>query len=200
MNTKLLKYIGSAALLMMGLATFSSCENLLDDQKPQAMISEDQVTNPDNVDNLIISAYAVFISAEDINSSFSMWNFDVRSDDAYKGGNGTGDGDVFHQLEISQGILTTNWNISDMWQRLCNCISRVNIALSLLDKMSQSSYQLRDQRIGEMKFLRAYGHFLLKRLYKNIPFVVNENITTDEYNSAVEHRVYQRRGMAAYHQ
>jgi hypothetical protein len=112
-----------------------------------------------------------------------MWNFDVRSDDAYKGGNGTGDGDVFHQLEISQGILTTNWNISDMWQRLYNCISRVNIALSLLDKMSQSSYQLRDQRIGEMKFLRAYGHFLLKRLYKNIPFVVNENITTDEYNA-----------------
>ena len=183
MNTKLLKYIGSAALLMMGLATFSSCENLLDDQKPQAMISEDQVTNPDNVDNLIISAYAVFISAEDINSSFSMWNFDVRSDDAYKGGNGTGDGDVFHQLEISQGILTTNWNISDMWQRLYNCISRVNIALSLLDKMSQSSYQLRDQRIGEMKFLRAYGHFLLKRLYKNIPFVGNENIPTDEYNA-----------------
>ena len=24
-----------------------------------------------------------------------MWNYDVRSDDAYKGGNGTEDGDVF---------------------------------------------------------------------------------------------------------
>ena len=64
-----------------------------------------------------------------------MWNFDVRSDDAYKGGNGTSDGDVFHQLEIEQGVLTTNWNISDMWQRLYNCISRVNTAISLLDQV-----------------------------------------------------------------
>ena len=40
---------------------------------------------PVYIDNLVISAYAVWISAEDINSSFSLWNYDVRSDDAYKG-------------------------------------------------------------------------------------------------------------------
>lgn len=34
---------------------------------------------------MVVSAYAIFTTAEDINSSFSMWNFDVRSDDAYKG-------------------------------------------------------------------------------------------------------------------
>ena len=34
-----------------------------------------------------------------------------------------------------------------------------------------------------MKFLRAYGHFLLKRLYKHIPFIMNENLTTQEYNN-----------------
>jgi len=163
--------------------TFSSCSDFLEEQKPQATLSDDQVKDPKYVDNLVISAYAVFISAEDINSSFSMWNFDVRSDDAYKGGNGTGDGDVFHQLEISQGILTTNWNISDMWQRLYNCISRVNTAIALLDQTDQSNYPLKNQRLAEMKFLRAYGHFLLKRLYKNIPFIMNANLTTEEYNT-----------------
>ena len=69
----------------------------------------------------------VFTTAEDVNSSFSMWNFDVRSDDAYKGGNGTSDGDVFHQLEIEQGVLTTNWNINDMWVRLYN-LSLIHIS------------------------------------------------------------------------
>ena len=112
-----------------------------------------------------------------------MWNFDVRSDDAYKGGNGTSDGDVFHQLEISQGILTTNWNISDMWERLYNCISRVNTALAQLEKLDASAYPLKDERVAEMKFLRAYGHFLLKRLYKNIPFVTNPNLTIEDYNN-----------------
>ena len=70
----------------------SGCSDFLDEQVPQGTIDDEQLQNPDYVDNLVISAYAVWISAEDINSSFSMWNFDVRSDDAYKGGNGTEDG------------------------------------------------------------------------------------------------------------
>lgn len=171
--------------LCLALATVmcSGCSDFLDEQKPQGTLDDEQVKDPQYVDNLVISAYAVWISAEDINSSFSMWNFDVRSDDAYKGGNGIGDGDVFHQLEISQGILTTNWNINDMWQRLYNGISRVNTAIALLNQTDATAYPLKAQRLGEMKFLRAYGHFLLKRLYKNIPFIMNENLSTEEYNT-----------------
>ncbi len=166
----------------MAVFAFTACTSFLDKNVPQATLNEEQVSDPQYIDNIVISAYAVFISAEDINSSFSMWNFDVRSDDAYKGGNGTSDGDVFHQLEISQGILTTNWNINDMWVRLYNCLSRVNAAIDALNK-TDDSYQLKEQRLGEMYFLRAYGHFLLKRLYKNIPFVVKSNMSQDDYNN-----------------
>ena len=158
---------------------FTACESFLDDHTPQATLSDEQVKVPENAEAMAVSAYAIFTSAEDINSSFSMWNFDVRSDDAYKGGNGTSDGDVFHQLEVQQGVLTTNWNINDMWVRLYKCISRVNSAIALLN---ESNYNMKEQRLAEMKFLRAYGHFLLKRLYKNIPFVTNENLTYEQYN------------------
>ena len=174
-------------ILCVGLVCFSattlftSCDDFLDEHKPQATLSDEQVKSPENAEAMAISAYAIFTSAEDINSSFSMWNFDVRSDDAYKGGNGTSDGDVFHQLEVQQGVLTTNWNINDMWVRLYNSLSRVNSAIALL-KETDDSYTMKGQRLAEMKFLRAYGHFLLKRLYKNIPFVVNENLTYEEYN------------------
>lgn len=171
-------YIGALALSLLT----ASCSDFLDKQTPQGVLTDEQVKSSQYVDNLVISAYAVWISAEDINSSFSMWNYDVRSDDAYKGGNGTSDGDVFHQLEISQGILTTNWNISDMWQRLYNGISRVNTAIALLDETDEATYPLKSERIAEMKFLRAYGHFLLKRLYKNIPFIMDEHLTTAQYN------------------
>lgn len=178
-----MKKILYSVLMVLALAGTTSCSDFLEEQKPQGTLDNEQVKNPQYVDNLVISAYATWISAEDVNSSFSMWNFDVRSDDAYKGGNGTSDGDVFHQLEISQGILTTNWNINDMWQRLYNCISRVNTAIALLDQVDGNSYKLKDERMAEMKFLRAYGHFLLKRLYKNIPFVMNENLSAEEYNN-----------------
>ena len=177
-----MKKILYSALMVLALAGTTSCSDFLEEQKPQGVLDNDQVKDPSNVDNLVISAYAVFTTAEDVNSSFSMWNFDVRSDDAYKGGNGTSDGDVFHQLEIEQGVLTTNWNINDMWVRLYNCISRVNSAISVLETTSDS-YQLKAQRLGEMKFLRAYAHFLLKRLYKNIPFIMDANLKQEDYNT-----------------
>lgn len=168
---------------VLGLSLMcGSCTDFLEDQLPQGTISDEQLKNPAYIDNLVISAYAVWITAEDINSSFSMWNYDVRSDDAYKGGNGTEDGDVFHSLDISQGIMTTAWNISDMWQRLYNCISRVNTALQLLEQVDESTYSLKQQRIAEMRFLRAHGHFLLKRLYKKIPFANDANLSPEEYN------------------
>ena len=177
-----MKKILYSVLTILALVGTTSCSDFLDDQKPQGVLDSDMVKDPSNVDNLVISAYAVFTTAEDVNSSFSMWNFDVRSDDAYKGGNGTSDGDVFHQLEIEQGVLTTNWNINDMWVRLYNCISRVNSAISVLETTSDS-YQLKAQRLGEMKFLRAYAHFLLKRLYKNIPFIMDANLKQEDYNT-----------------
>lgn len=168
---------------VLGMTFLTACNDFLDEQKPQGTVDNELLKDPQYVDNLIIPAYAIWISAEDINSSFSMWNYDVRSDDAYKGGNGTEDGDVFHALEVSQGIMTTAWNISDMWQRLYNCISRANAALALLDNVDEATYPQKEQRIAEMRFLRGHGHFLLKQLYKKIPFAIDENMAPEEYNN-----------------
>ena len=175
---KKILYIICAISVICG---FTACNSFLDEHTPQGVLSDEQVKTPENAEAMVVSAYAIFTSAEDINSSFSMWNFDVRSDDAYKGGNGTSDGDVFHQLEVQQGVLTTNWNINDMWVRLYNSISRVNSAIALLNTTGDD-FKMKSQRLAEMKFLRAYAHFLLKRLYKNIPFVVDENLTYQQYN------------------
>lgn len=179
MKTRIYQLFSVGLTSLAICAVLTSCNDFLDEHVPQGTLSDEQVKTPKNAEAMVVSAYAIFTTAEDINSSFSMWNFDVRSDDAYKGGSGTSDGDVFHQLEVQQGVLTTNWNINDMWVRLYNSLSRVNTAIALLN---ESNYSLKQQRLAEMKFLRAYGHFLLKRLYKNIPFVVNENLTYDEYN------------------
>ena len=184
MKTKIYQILIAAC----AVCVLTSCSDFLDEHVPQGTLSDEQVKTPENAEAMVVSAYAIFTTAEDINSSFSMWTFDVRSDDAYKGGSGTSDGDVFHQLEVQQGVLTTNWNINDMWVRLYNSLSRVNSAIALLNETGDD-YAMKQQRQAEMKFLRAYGHFLLKRLYKNIPFVVNENLTYDEYNE-LSNRAY----------
>lgn len=74
-----MKKILYSVLTVLALVATTSCSDFLDDQKPQGVLDSDMVKEPSNVDNLVISAYAVFTTAEDVNSSFSMWNFDVRS-------------------------------------------------------------------------------------------------------------------------
>ena len=190
-----MKPIYKCFLAFMALASLSSCDSFLEEQIPQGTLSDEQVKNPAYVDNMVTSAYAVFTTAEDINSSFSMWNYDVRSDDAYKGGSSTNDGDVFHQIEVGQGILPTNWNLNDMWVRIYNALSRVNTAIAVVESCDES-YSLKGERLAEMKFLRAYAHFMAKRLYKNIPFVMRTDLTYDEYNTLSNHEYTNDEGWA----
>ena len=175
------KYIG-AALLLVQSAFFVSCSDFLNEQVPQATLTQDEVKNPKYVDNVIISAYAGLLSIEDMNSSFSLWNYDTRSDDAFVGGASYSDGPEFHQMEKGVGIMTTDWPYASIWTRFYKYLSRVSLSLDMLAEADQSN-EIIKQRTAEMKFLRAYGHFQLKRLFKFIPFVNKLNMTAQDYEN-----------------
>ena len=159
-----------------------SCSNFLEEQVPQATLTQDEVKSPEYIDNVLISAYAGLVSIEDMNASFSLWNYDTRSDDAYVGGSDFSDGEPFHRLEKSTGVMTTDWPFSSIWTKLYNYLSRVSLSLDILASSDQESTTIQ-QRTAEMKFLRAYGHFQLKRLFKKIPFVNKPNMTEEDYNN-----------------
>ena len=163
-------------------AAFTSCSNFLDEQVPQATLTQDEVKNPEYIDNVLISAYAGLVSIEDMNSSFSLWNYDTRSDDAYVGGSDFSDGEPFHILEKSTGVMTKDWPYNDIWNRFYRYLSRISLSLDILADADQANATIQ-QRTAEMKFLRAYGHFQLKRLFKKIPFVNKPNMQEDDYNN-----------------
>ncbi len=164
------------------LILLCSCSDFLEEQVPQATLTQDEVKNPEYIDNVLISAYAGLVSIEDMNASFSLWNYDTRSDDAYVGGSDFSDGEPFHRLEKSTGVMTTDWPFSSIWTRFYNYLSRVSLSLDILASADQENATIR-QRTAEMKFLRAYGHFQLKRLFKKIPFVNKLNMEEEDYNS-----------------
>ena len=159
-----------------------SCSDFLDEQVPQATLTQDEVKNPEYIDNVLISAYDGLVSIEDMNASFSLWNYDTRSDDAYVGGSDFSDGEPFHRLEKSTGVMTTDWPFSSIWTRFYNYLSRVSLSIDILASADQENATIQ-QRTAEMKFLRAYGHFQLKRLFKKIPFVNKPNMQEEDYNN-----------------
>jgi hypothetical protein len=182
---KIMQYIANRitvigyCLLVIGL---TSCSDFLEEQVPQATLTQDEVKSPEYIDNVLISAYAGLVSIEDMNASFSLWNYDTRSDDAYVGGSDFSDGEPFHRLEKSVGVMTTDWPFSSIWTRFYDYLSRVSLSLDILASADQENATIQ-QRTAEMKFLRAYGHFQLKRLFKKIPFVNKLNMTEEDYNN-----------------
>ncbi|MEQ9582603.1 MAG: RagB/SusD family nutrient uptake outer membrane protein, partial [Arenibacter sp.] len=105
----------------------------------------------------------------------------VRSDDAYKGGGGRSDVDVVDRYE--QYNLTIpdfgDWMAPRTWTNYYKAISRANFALSVINDIPDAEYANKTLRQAELRFLRAHSHFMLKLLFKKIPYII-EGLSQEE--------------------
>lgn len=166
-------------LLIALTLTLGSCQKALD-VNPKGILNEDQVATPEQVDGFIIAAYSQ-LGNDEINRAFSMYQYgNIRADDAYKGGGGINDGDVFHAMETFVNSRPDQWNYDVMWFNIYIGIRRANEGLKVLNKFTQTQYPLVNVRKGELRFLRGYWYLMLENLFKNIPYI-DENVPASEY-------------------
>ena len=160
-------------------ATLTSCNDLLD-TVPQGQFTAEQI-DESSVEGLLASAYAgleahFYGNNEAFAGPSTNWIFDVRSDDAYKGGGGTGMEENIHLLEVSE-INSDNISCLNKWQNNYYAISRVHNAMLALQQASGLSTA--DQLMGELKTLRAWYYFDLIRIFERIPyFTESEDVNT----------------------
>ncbi len=166
---------------LLGLMLTASCTDFLDNS-PRGVLDEEQLVTPQNVDGFVTAAYSA-LGNDHYDTPFSLWPYgNVRSDDAYKGGSGTNDIQDFHFFEISNNIRPDFGELDALWYQHYVGISRCNKALKALEQLNESQYPLKQQRIGEMKFIRGHFYFMLKILYRNIPYIT-EDIPAEQYSS-----------------
>ncbi len=163
-------------LLLITVFCFASCEDILD-QTPKAAISSENFDDPVVVEGLVVAAYASLkniIDDDFIATIFnppSNWSYcDVRSDDAYKGGGGTGDLSELNAMELGV-VLPTNSLIARKWRALYIGVSRCNKALQALNAISEEALPEKQIRIGEVRVLRGHYYFELKRHFFVYPYV-----------------------------
>lgn len=170
-------------ILLVSLV-FASCSESFLEESPIGELTPEQILTPENIEGTVISAYAVLNGQFDeasnaFNSPASNWNFgDVVSDDAYKGGGGTGDQNQIHLMEIFATDPTV-MDIERKWLALYEGIRRANNAIRLLNESEGFDSSLKAQRIAEMQFLRGHYHFEAKKIYGNICWV-DETVETKE--------------------
>ncbi len=164
----------------------TSCSKDYLEEVTYGEVSPSEMTKPENVERAIISAYSVLNGQFDeassaFNSPASNWSFgDVVSDDAYKGGGGTGDQNNIHQMEIFNTNPTT-LDVERKWMALYEGVKRVNEAMRLLEASEGFDENLRTQRNAELHFLRGHFYFELKKIYNHIPYIDETAETANDY-------------------
>ena len=169
------------------LVLIAGCNESFLEENPVGELSPSQILTPENIESTIISAYSVLNGQFDeasnaFNSPASNWTFgDVVSDDAYKGGGGTGDQNQIHLMEIFATTPSTIIDVERKWLALYEGIRRANLAIRLLNESEDFDSNLKAQRIAEMQFLRGHYHFEAKKIYGNICWIDETIDSKDEF-------------------
>lgn len=171
-------------LLILAALSCFGCKKYLD-YKPQGALSQSDLTTPAAVDGLATAAYAGIANDWWDAPITSNWEWgSIRSDDAYKGGGDIGDQGQMDRYEQFYLVAADNNGFGDFgfpgaWIRAYAAISRCNVALRALDKITDAEFPKRTIRIGEMRFLRGHMFFLLKVLFHSVPWF-DETATNDD--------------------
>lgn len=166
---------------LIGLIIFSlsACSDFLNEE-PTGILTTENVRTA--YEGALTAAYSA-LGNDHYNTPLSLWPYGtVRSDDAYKGGSGEQDISTFHFFEISSNISTEFGEVDAMWYQCYLAISRANTAIKAINAAENLSDKNKKSKIAEARFLRGHFYFLLKILFKNIPYI-DETLPVYQYGT-----------------
>lgn len=178
-----IKTLFTAATLALSLA---SCGGSDLDVAPSGVLTEEQVSNSENVDALIIAAYS-YLGNDHYTAPNFLWpTGNLRAGDAHKGGNGPGDIFAYHALSLYQPIVPDMESFppdlidlnNKKWVRNYTGISRANSALAVIAN-APDAIENSAEKQSELRFIRSIFYFDLKIHHKHIPWI-DETMTQDQ--------------------
>ncbi|MCL1665038.1 RagB/SusD family nutrient uptake outer membrane protein [Elizabethkingia ursingii] len=153
---KSIKYI---ILGLFGLLFIISCNRELDINPEQSITTEKAVSTPENINNILIGAYANTGKSDLFGGNLQMYA-DLLGDSGYVSWFGT-----YPDLRTiySKNIISDNVYVRDSWRTAYKVIFGTNLILDNLNIITIENDRKRIE--GEAKFLRAINYFELVRYY-----------------------------------
>ncbi len=157
------------SLILIGSFVVSSCEDLLTEE-PRTFLSEENVFS--STDGILAANYGVYESLRDI-WYYGRWLqifLDQTSDVAFGRGSQVPNGNFQWNsvvFERQQGI----------WTSIYSSINKANIMIKKVQEFGGLDEELKNQLIGESRFIRALGYYHLVRLWGDVPLRLEPELT-----------------------
>ncbi len=162
------------SLLLLVLAAFvlDSCSKFLDDKPKTSLTTGNAYQTASDIEAALVGCYNIFYG-----SDYYQWEYvmlsDVRSDNAYPGGNNE---ETFYDYDRFILPASNDHNFAN-WKALYKGIARCNILLNKIGDISDPELTdaRRNEIIGEGSFLRGYHYFQLVKMYGGVPLELESN-------------------------
>lgn len=165
------KYLYGAGIVAM--VVLAACSKSFLEKPPIGTLSPEIVASEKGVQGLLIGAYSLLDgngSSGDGNyaSAASNWAYGgVASDDAYKGSDPSDVADLV-PFEQFTTLTPTNGAVPQKWNLCYNGAQRCNGVLNTLALAKDISESKKTGIIAQARFLRAFFHMELKKVFNNI--------------------------------
>jgi starch-binding outer membrane protein, SusD/RagB family len=165
-------------ILILGVIVFLySCGEEFFEKEPPGTAAGSVMLNEKGVEVLLVGAYDALNGDAIFGGCMGTdWVYECASDNAYKGSQ-LGDQPPFNNLERYE-CLPSNAYMAQRWRDCCNGIGRSNNVINTLRLTQEGDFPIPESRAkemeGEAKFLRAWYHFKLTKVFRNIPYIKTE--------------------------
>lgn len=178
---KRIKILWSAVAFTTVVIVVQACKKGFLDVPPVNALSQEVLSNRVGVEGLLIGAYQRLGGSDNWGSAPSNWVFgSVAADEAYKGSTPSDQPDI-NQIE-SWAYNANNGYFNEKWVNNYTGIGRANQVIRTVPLATDLTADEQKRILAEARFLRAFYHFDLKRMFNNIPFV-NEEINQTNQNT-----------------
>ena len=181
-----MRKIYSISIALIFLLGSSSCsKTFLEQTNPNGVSVDNGYQTEVDITTGVYGVYQALRSSNCVGEGAQLWT-DDRADDVNTTDNQSNNGEPYQFTAFS--IVASNSYLQSHWTALYAPISRANLILSVIDKITFASPTTKTQYIAELKFIRAYMYFNLVKEFGDVP-LVTDRLTSAEQSTALTFRV-----------
>jgi hypothetical protein len=176
---KLIGINGMLAVAMALLIVAGCKKSFLDEYNPANRTTDNYYSTAAGYEGLVTSCYPLLRNITQIRTPY-MLGTDLFSAGGWAGtlyfpGQTTQSGSVWDSYDI--GLNSTVGELQSTWDLLYREINRCNAAVDRAPAVLNMADSIRNQRVGEAKFLRALSYFWAVQLWGDVPMPLSETVS-----------------------